>query len=94
MVIIALILAANVDRLATGGLSVFLVVILHNLCGLALGYLIAFALCLAEPKRRALCIEVGMQNSGLAASLAAARREVTGFLAAHLPARNWLPGQS
>ena len=72
VVIIALVLAANVDRLATGGLSVFLVVILHNLCGLALGYLIAFALRLAEPKRRALCIEVGMQNSGLAASLAAA----------------------
>ncbi len=72
VVIIALVLAANMDRLATGGLAVFLVVILHNLCGLALGYLIAFALRLAEPKRRALCIEVGMQNSGLAASLAAA----------------------
>ena len=70
--IIALIIAANAHRLATGGFTVFFVVILHNLCGLALGYLIAFALRLAEPKRRALCIEVGMQNSGLAASLAAA----------------------
>jgi len=71
-VIIALVIAANARHLATGGLSVFLVVILHNVCGLALGYLIAAALRLAEPKRRALCIEVGMQNSGLAASLAAA----------------------
>ena len=70
--IIALVVAANAKRLATGGLAVFIVVILHNLCGLALGYLLAAALRLAEPKRRALCIEVGMQNSGLAASLAAA----------------------
>ena len=70
--IIALVVAANANRLATGGFAVFFVVILHNLCGLALGYLIAFALRLSEPKRRALCIEVGMQNSGLAASLAAA----------------------
>ena len=71
-VIIALVISANAQRLANGGLAVFLVVILHNACGLALGYLIAAALRLAEPKRRALCIEVGMQNSGLAASLAAA----------------------
>ena len=70
-VILALVLSANASRLATGGIAVLLVVILHNVCGLALGYLIATALRLAEPKRRALCIEVGMQNSGLAASLAA-----------------------
>ena len=70
--IIALVVAANAQRLAEGGVAVFLVVILHNVCGLALGYLVAAALHLAEPKRRALCIEVGMQNSGLAASLAAA----------------------
>ena len=70
-VILALVLSANASRLATGGIAVLLVVMLHNVCGLALGYLIATALRLAEPKRRALCIEVGMQNSGLAASLAA-----------------------
>jgi BASS family bile acid:Na+ symporter len=72
--IIALVVAANAKRLVSGseGVSVFLVVALHNVCGLALGYLIAVGLRLSEPKRRALCIEVGMQNSGLAASLAAA----------------------
>jgi BASS family bile acid:Na+ symporter len=70
-VIIALVVAANAKRLWAGGVAIFIVVILHNVCGLALGYLIAAALRLAEPKRRALCIEVGMQNSGLAASLAA-----------------------
>ena len=70
-VIIALVVAANAKRLLAGGATIFVVVILHNVCGLALGYLIAAAMRLAEPKRRALCIEVGMQNSGLAASLAA-----------------------
>ena len=72
VVIIVLVLSANAKRIAAGGAGVFLVVMLHNVCGLVLGYLIAAALRLAEPKRRALCIEVGMQNSGLAASLAAA----------------------
>ena len=71
VVILALVLAANAERLAKGGFAVLLVVMLHNICGLALGYLIAALLRLAEPKRRALAIEVGMQNSGLAASLAA-----------------------
>ena len=47
-----------------------LVVILHNLCGLCIGYLIGLALRLPRPKRRAISIEVGMQNSGLASSLA------------------------
>ena len=70
-VIIALVVAANAERLLTGGIAVVVVVALHNLCGLALGYLLAAALRLPEAKRRALCIEVGMQNSGLAASLAA-----------------------
>ncbi|MBP5791813.1 MAG: bile acid:sodium symporter family protein [Kiritimatiellae bacterium] len=71
-VIIGIVLLANADRLASGGISVVLVVLLHNLLGLLLGYMLATALRLSGPKRKALCIEVGMQNSGLAASLAAA----------------------
>ncbi len=43
---------------------------LHNLCGLALGYWIGLLLRLTHPKRSAISIEVGMQNSGLASSLA------------------------
>ena len=70
-VILALVVRANLGRLAQGGYAVLLVVMLHNALGLSLGYLLAFACRLAEPKRRALAIEVGMQNSGLAASLAA-----------------------
>ena len=49
---------------------IVIVVMLHNLCGLSLGYLIGRLLGLAEPKKRAISIEVGMQNSGLASSLA------------------------
>ena len=71
-VIKGIVLLANADRLASGGISVVLVVLLHNLLGLLLGYMLATALRLSGPKRKALCIEVGMQNSGLAASLAAA----------------------
>jgi BASS family bile acid:Na+ symporter len=46
------------------------VVMLHNMGGLALGYLIGSVLRLSWPKRKALSIEVGMQNSGLASGLA------------------------
>jgi BASS family bile acid:Na+ symporter len=53
-----------------GGLIIVSVVVLHNICGLGLGYLIGRLLALPEPKKRAISIEVGMQNSGLASSLA------------------------
>ncbi|MBQ9362928.1 MAG: bile acid:sodium symporter family protein, partial [Bacteroidaceae bacterium] len=49
---------------------VIVVVMLHNLSGLALGYGIGHLLRLSHPKRTAISIEVGMQNSGLASSLA------------------------
>ena len=68
--IVAIIIAANASKLLAGGLVIVIVVILHNLCGLSLGYLIGRLLGLAEPKKRAISIEVGMQNSGLASSLA------------------------
>ena len=68
--IVAIIIAANADKLWVGGLIIVLVVILHNICGLAIGYLIGRLLGLSEPKKRAISIEVGMQNSGLASSLA------------------------
>ena len=53
-----------------GCLVIVLVVMLHNLFGLGLGYMIGRLLGLAEPKKRAVSIEVGMQNSGLASALA------------------------
>ena len=68
--IVAIIIAANADKLLAGGLIIVLVVMLHNVCGLSLGYLIGRLLRLSGPKKRAISIEVGMQNSGLASSLA------------------------
>lgn len=69
-VIVAIIIGANASKLLTGGLIIVVVVILHNICGLGLGYLVGRLLALSEPKKRAISIEVGMQNSGLASSLA------------------------
>ena len=68
--IVAIVIGANAEKLLAGGLIIVLVVMLHNVCGLALGYLIGRLLRLSEPKKRAISIEVGMQNSGLASSLA------------------------
>ena len=44
--------------------------ILHNLLGYLCGYGVALAFRMPESRKRTLSIEVGMQNSGLAASLA------------------------
>lgn len=68
--IVGIIISANADRLLAGGMIIVLVVVLHNICGLSLGYLIGRLLRLPDAKRRAISIEVGMQNSGLASSLA------------------------
>ena len=69
-VVVALIVAHSAPRLLTGGLLIILVVMLHNICGLAIGFSIGRLLGLHYPKRVAISIEVGMQNSGLASSLA------------------------
>ena len=67
---VGIVVSHNADRLLVGGFVVVIVVMLHNLCGLGIGYLIGRLLGLAEPKKRAISIEVGMQNSGLASALA------------------------
>ena len=67
---VGIVVSHNADRLLTAGLIVVIVVILHNLLGLGVGYLVGRLLRLQRPKCVALSIEVGMQNSGLATSLA------------------------
>ena len=67
---VGIVVSHNADRLMTAGLLVVLVVMLHNLFGLGIGYLVGQLLRLQRPKSVALSIEVGMQNSGLATSLA------------------------
>ncbi len=70
MMVVGIVVSHNADKLLTGGLIVILVVFLHNIGGLGVGYLLGRILGLPHKKRVALSIEVGMQNSGLASSLA------------------------
>lgn len=68
--IVASVVSHNAEQILTTGAIVFVVVILHNLCGYGCGYLLAKLLKLPLSKRKALAVEIGMQNSGLATSLA------------------------
>ena len=68
--IIMAVVSANAAKLATVGALIIVVVMLHNICGYALGYFVGRALGLSKAQMRTLSIEVGMQNSGLATSLA------------------------
>ncbi|MGA9288700.1 MAG: bile acid:sodium symporter family protein [Anaerobacillus sp.] len=70
--IVAAVVGASKERIAETGLLIFSIVILHNLLGLAIGFWLAKLLRLNEGDQRAISIEVGMQNSGLGAALAAA----------------------
>lgn len=71
-VIVAIVVAGSASKLAAAGGIVFLAVVLHNGFGLGLGYLAGRLGRLDDRARRALAFEVGMQNSGLAATLATA----------------------
>lgn len=72
MVVVAAIFGANSAELLTTGPLLALAVVAHNGIGLLLGYVLAWAVRLPEGSRRAVSIEVGMQNSGLATALATA----------------------
>lgn len=68
--LVGVVVSMSAPRLTEVGALVALAVVLHNGFGLALGYALAGLLGLSAAKRRAIGIEVGMQNSGMAASLA------------------------
>ena len=70
--VIAGIIAVNAQNLLSAGPAIFAAVIAHNLLGLAVGWFAACRLRFAPPRRRALAIEIGTQNSGLATALALA----------------------
>ena len=70
--IVMIVISLNAEKLLSGGLVIIAVVILHNVLGFILGYLLGKTLKMSDTKLRAVSIEVGMQNSGLASSLAAA----------------------
>ncbi len=72
VLIVAAVVGVSKAAIAQSGLLIFAVVVLHNGLGYLLGFFAAKALGLNLYKRKALAIEVGMQNSGLGAALATA----------------------
>lgn len=68
--VVVLVVAASAPTLLSIGALIVVAVVLHNSLGLAVGYGIGKACGLDVASRRAISIEVGMQNSGLAAALA------------------------
>ncbi len=71
VLIVTAVVAVSKDRIIESGLLIFFIVVLHNGLGYALGYLVAKAFKLPLADDKAIAIEVGMQNSGLGAALAA-----------------------
>ena len=70
VLLVGCVVSLSASKLLEMGLIIAAVVVLHNVSGLALGYMMAKLFRLAPKKVRAVSIEVGMQNSGMAASLA------------------------
>ena len=68
--IVGAVVSGNQAKLFANGLLILGVVILHNVLGYACGDGVGKLLGMSDPKCNALSIEVGMQNSGLATSLA------------------------
>ena len=68
--IIGFVIDANSEKLFKYGMVIIAVVVLHNLAGYVFGYLAGSLLKLDSKQKSAVTIEIGMQNSGLATSLA------------------------
>lgn len=70
VLIVAAVVGASKGAIVQSGLLIFAVVVLHNGLGYILGFFAAKVSGLSLAKRKAIAIEVGMQNSGLGAALA------------------------
>lgn len=68
--IVASVVSHNSEKILSTGWIIFVVVILHNLLGYLCGYLIGVLFKMDLPRKKAVAIEIGMQNSGLATTLA------------------------
>ena len=68
--IVGAVVSHNSEKILSTGLVIFAVVILHNLLGYLSGYLTGVLFKMDLPRKKAVAIEVGMQNSGLATTLA------------------------
>ena len=69
-IIITIITAAGRNALLTIGLTLIVVVIIHNVLGYVLGYNLSRLLGLDQKSARTIAFEVGMQNGGLASGIA------------------------
>ena len=72
VLIIGAVVGASKGKIIESGLLIFTVVVLHNGIGYLLGFFAAKWTGLPYDAQKTLAIEVGMQNSGLGAALAAA----------------------
>lgn len=72
VIVIGCVVGLNAERLRQMSALIALGVFLHNAGGLCLGYLAGCLISRDPAVRRTISIEVGMQNSGLAAALALA----------------------
>ena len=72
VLILAAVVAVSKDKIVESGLLIFTVVVLHNCLGYLIGFFAAKLFKLNIANSKAIAIEVGMQNSGLGAALAAA----------------------
>lgn len=68
--IVGAVVGGSKEQIASTGLAIFAVVVIHNMLGLLLGYWVARLMKMSPPKQKAISIEVGMQNSALGAGLA------------------------
>lgn len=70
VMIVGLCVAPNKENLLKSGGILILAVCLHNWIGFLLGYMLGKAVNMSDDKKKAISIEVGLQNSGLAVGLA------------------------
>ena len=70
--IVAAVVSGSKEKILESGLLILAVVILHNVIGYLLGFFAARLFKLDYADQKAVSIEVGMQNSGLATALAMA----------------------
>ena len=68
--IVAAVVSHNSQKIYISGLLILCVVILHNFLGYLSGFILGKILKMSPEKTKAFSIEIGMQNSGLATSIA------------------------
>ena len=68
--IVASVVSHNTEKIMSAGVIILLVVIAHNTLGYIFGFVTGKLLKLNNAKIKAFSVEIGMQNSGLASSLA------------------------